>query len=338
LGRALFQKPVDLFGTEAGRLHDRVVPTISDAAGEPGEQLSRGNFMNLGTTSLSDRVIIVTGASAGIGRATAQRLADRGAKVIACARDERRLQHLAAGNPNIEVRTCDVTSSADRVALVDGVLARHGRIDALVNNAGVGWEGLVEEMETGDIERLVNTNVTAVLDLTRLVLPGMLERGSGHVVMTSSSAAWISFPPLTVYSATKYAVDGFVEGLRREVWRRGVVVSSVNPGPVATEWLARSQGYEPNDGDSEVRRNPGVPPEWVAAAIERSLRRPYGRTAGVPRVMGLARLAAVQPLRTVADVVFGATADSLSSFAKRLTAETTPVDPTQGEYHHTGAQ
>ena len=293
--------------------------------------------MNLGPTSVDGRVIIVTGASSGIGRATAERLARAGATVVACARDEARLREIAGKTTGIEPRRCDVTSSAERAALIDGVLARHGRIDGLVNNAGIGWEGLVEEMESGDVERMVNTNVTALIDLTRLVLPGMIERGSGHVVMTSSSAAWISFPPLTVYAATKYAVDGFVEGLRREVWRRGVVISSVNPGPVATEWLARSQGYQPEEGDPEVRRNPGVPPEWVAAAIERCLRRPYGRTAGVPRIAGLARLAAVQPLRSVADLVFGVTAGSLSTFAKRLTAETTPLDPTEGEYHHTGS-
>jgi NADP-dependent 3-hydroxy acid dehydrogenase YdfG len=293
--------------------------------------------MNFGPTPIEGRVIIVTGASAGIGRATAQRLARGGATVVACARDLGRLQELAAKTTGIEPRRCDVTSAQDRVALIDGVLARHGRIDALVNNAGIGWEGLVEEMESGDIEQLVNTNVTALIDLTRLVLPGMLERGAGHVVMTSSAAGWFSFPPLTVYSATKFAVEGFVEGLRREVWRRGIVVSTVNPGPVATEWLARSQGYQPTEGDTEVRRIPGVPPEWVAAAIERSLRRPYGRTAAVPRVMGLARLLEVQPLRSVADVALGFSAAGLSAFAKKLTAETTPVDPTRNLRHHSSS-
>jgi short-subunit dehydrogenase len=293
--------------------------------------------MNLGPTPVEGRVIIVTGASSGIGRATAVRLARGGAKVVACARDVERLEEVAAETPGIEPRRCDVTSAQERAALVDGVLARHGRIDALVNNAGVGWEGLVEEMESGDVEQLVNTNVTALIDLTRLVLPGMLERGAGHIVMTSSSAGWISFPPLTVYAATKFAVEGFVEGLRREVWHRGVVVSTVNPGPVATEWLARSQGYQPAEGDPQVRRNPGVPPEWVAAAIERSLRRPYGRTAGVPRIVGLARVFQLPPLRTAADIAFGLGAGTLSAFAKKLTAETTPVDPTENLQHHSSS-
>ncbi|MDQ1635982.1 MAG: hypothetical protein QOJ32_2791 [Frankiaceae bacterium] len=293
--------------------------------------------MHLGPIPVEGRVIIVTGATSGIGRATAERLLRHGAVVVGCARDEQRLTHVAAEVPGLEPQRCDVTSSKDRAALIDGVLARHGRIDALVNNAGVGWEGLVEEMETGDVEKLVNTNVTALIDLTRLVLPHMLERGDGHIVMTSSSAGWFSFPPLTVYSATKFAVEGFVEGLRREVSRRGIVVSTVNPGPVATEWLARSQGLQPAEHDSEVRRNPGVPPEWVATAIERSLRRPYSRTAGVPRVMGLARLLQVQPLRMAADVAFGLTAGPLSNFAKKLTADTTPVDPREELQHHSSA-
>jgi short-subunit dehydrogenase len=297
--------------------------------------MNLGSPINLRPTPVDGHVIIVTGASSGIGRATAKRLARRGATVVACARDLERLQEATADTPGIEARRCDVTSAKERVALVDGVLARHGRIDAIVNNAGIGWEGLVEEMESGDIEQMVNTNVTALIDLTRLVLPGMLERGSGHIVMTSSSAGWFSFPPLTVYAATKFAVEGFVEGLRREVWRRGVVVSTVNPGPVATEWLARSQGYQPEEG--EVQRNPGVPAEWVAAAIERSLRRPYGRTAGVPRVMGLLRLFQIPPLRTAADVVLGLTAGSLSHVARRMTADTTPLDPTQRIYHHTSS-
>ncbi|HMA46397.1 MAG TPA: SDR family NAD(P)-dependent oxidoreductase, partial [Frankiaceae bacterium] len=161
---------------------------------------------------------------------------------------------------------------------------------------------------------------------TRLVLPGMLERRDGDVVMVSSTSAWLSVPPLTVYSSTKYAVDGFVEGLRREVWARRVRVHNVNPGPVRTEWLAlaRSRGQRPGEGGPESRTSPGVPPGWVAVAIERSLCRPWSRTVAVPRLLGLTRVLGVQPLRGAVDLVTGLTAGSLSAAARRQAVERTP--------------
>lgn len=264
------------------------------------------------------RVVLVTGASAGIGRATAERLAAAGATVVGCARDEERLRALAARVPEIDVRSADVTEPGERAALVSSVLADHGRIDALVNNAGIGWQGLVEDMTAEDVERLYATNVVAVVDLTRRVLPGMLARRDGDVVVTSSGAAFVALPPLTVYSSTKYAVDGFVEGLRREVLTRGVRVHSVNPGPVRTEWLARSVGLQPAEGEGERRLSPGVPPEWVAAAIERSLTRPWPRTASVPRLVGLARLLGVQPFRAAVDLATGVSAGTLARRAREL--------------------
>lgn len=277
------------------------------------------------------RVIVVTGASAGIGRATAERLARGGATVVGCARDEVRLRALADATPGVETQVCDVTDRAQRAALVEAVLNRHGRIDALVNNAGIGWEGLVEDMSADDVERLYATNVVALVDLTRRVLPGMLARGTGDVVMMSSGAAWVSLPPLTVYASTKYAVDGFVEGLRREVWHRGVLVHSVNPGPVRTEWLARSRGYQPAVGGPESVLSPGVPVEWVAAAVERSLRRPWARTASVPRVVGLARLLQLQPLRTLVDVSTGLNAARLAAFGRELAKDrSTSAQPLDG--------
>ena len=267
----------------------------------------------IGSRSVAERVVIVTGASGGIGRMTAIRLAERGARVVACARDAARLRRLAIEVPGIEVRRCDVRSPAERAAFVDGALARHGRVDALVNNAGVGWEGLVEDMEYADVERLVTTNVTALIDLTRLVLPSMIEAGSGDIVMVSSISAFVSTPPQTVYSATKFAVDGFAEGLRREVWRRGVRVHTINPGPVRTEWLARSRGWEPPAGSPEANLAAGVPVAWVAAAVERSLARPWPRSASVPRILGLVRLLTLPPLRQVVDVVTGYTSVTLAS-------------------------
>jgi NADP-dependent 3-hydroxy acid dehydrogenase YdfG len=282
----------------------------------------------IGARSFEERVVVVTGASGGIGRATAVRLAERGARVVACARDTSRLRRLAIEVPGTEVRRCDVRSPAERAAFIDGVLVRHGRVDALVNNAGVGWEGLVEDMDYADVERLVTTNVTALIDLTRLVLPSMLEARSGDIVLVSSVSGFVSLPPQTVYCATKYAVEGFAEGLRREVWRRGVRVHTINPGPVRTEWLARSRGWEPPAGSPEANLSAGVPVAWVARAVEGCLSRPWPRRVAVPRILGLARALTLPPLRQIVDVVAGYTSvtmagDWLSSESER-TLESLP--------------
>jgi short-subunit dehydrogenase len=263
-------------------------------------------------------VVLVTGATAGIGRATAERLAAAGATVVGCARDGERLDAVADRGAEVDLRRCDVTVRGEREDLVRSVLADHGRIDALVNNAGIGWQGLVESMRAEDIEQLYATNVVAVADLTRLVLPGMLARRDGDVVVTSSGAAFVALPPLTVYSSTKYAVHGFVEGLRREVLTRGVRVHSVNPGPVRTEWLARSVGYQPAEGEGQHRLSPGVSPARVAAAVERSLTARWSRTESVPRAIGLGRLLAVQPLRTVVDLGTGLSARALARRGREL--------------------
>jgi NAD(P)-dependent dehydrogenase (short-subunit alcohol dehydrogenase family) len=274
--------------------------------------------------SIQGRVVVVTGATAGIGRATAERLAAAGATVVGCARDPERLAAVADRRPELDLRRCDVTDRADRVALVDGVLADHGRIDVLVNNAGVGWVGLVEDMAAEDVERLYATNVVAAVDLTRLVLAGMIARRDGDVVMMSSGAAFVALPPLTVYSSTKYALDGFVEGLRREVSARGVRVHSVNPGFVRTEWLARSVGYQPGEEDGRRRLSRGVPPEWVAAAVQRSISRPWSRTASVPRLIGLGRLLGVQPLRTAVDLAAGLSAERLARRGREVAESRIP--------------
>jgi len=283
--------------------------------------------------TVDGQVVLVTGVTSGIGRAVAERLAGAGARIVGCARDAGRLAVVADAEPGWDLRRADLTDRAERAALVDGVLADHGRIDVLVANAGIGWEGLVEDMTGDDVEQLYRTNVIAPVDLARRVLPGMLARGDGALVFTSSLAAFASIPPVTVYCSTKYAIDGFVEGLRREVWTRGVRVHSVNPGPIRTEWLARSRGARPAEGEIEdgpgargarVSRSPGAPVEWVAAAVHRSLVRPWSRTVSVPRVVGLGRLAAVQPVRTVLDVATGLTAGRLARRARDLAEKHTP--------------
>src|SRR5215213_10582902 len=230
-----------------------------------------------------NRVVLVTGGSAGIGRATVARLAGEGARVVTCTRHGERLDEAVGQLTGVTAVVADVADAADRSALIGRVLAEHGRLDAVVLNAGLGWAGLLEDMPGEVVEGMVALNLTGAIELTRLALPHLLaaarERGRADVVAVSSVAAWSQVPPLTVYSATKAGLHGFVKGLRREVTARGVRVHTVNPGPVSTEWLARGHGSPPeSDADARGRLSRGIAPERVGEQIVRCLDSRSSRT------------------------------------------------------------
>jgi len=223
----------------------------------------------------------------GIGAATAVSLAKKGVTVWAVARNAERLEKLAAEHSRIKTVVADVTLDEDRARLI----AATGPVDILVNNAGLGTFGMVEHMGQADVRHLFEVNVLGLIDLTQRVLPEMLERSSGHICNIGSSISYISGPPLTVYGATKFAVHGFSDGLRREVWHRGVGVSLIQPGPVSTGFWDRAIS-----GDRlEVpdKSGAGVPAQWVANAIVKAIRYdniPGYATVAVPRPLGLGRL------------------------------------------------
>jgi NADP-dependent 3-hydroxy acid dehydrogenase YdfG len=265
---------------------------------------------------LAGRTALVTGVTSGIGRATAERLLAAGMLVAGCARDADRLHLVARELTGLVPLPADVRDAAQRTALVDAVVARWGRLDVLVNNAGVGWVGSVVDMTADDVERLYATNTTAVADLTRLALPHLLARGDGDVVQVSSSAIWATLPPLTVYASSKHAVDGFTEGLRREVAGRGVRVHSVNPGFVSTEFLARARGQEPAEGEAPT--SPGTSADAVAKAIRTQLERGDGRTVAVPRYMGAGRLLSLPGVSHVFDLFVRANAGRMAGLGRRV--------------------
>jgi NAD(P)-dependent dehydrogenase (short-subunit alcohol dehydrogenase family) len=250
--------------------------------------------------TVRDRVVVVTGGSAGIGRATVERLTDDGAHVVTCARDGDRLAEALSDLPGVLGVPADMADAGDRARLVGRTIERYGRLDAVVLNAGLGWAGLLEDMPGEAVEGIVALNLTGAIEVTRLALPYLLasagERGRADVLAVSSVAAWVQIPPLTVYSATKAGLDGFLNGFRREVTTRGVRVHSVNPFFVSTEWLARGHGSAPtSDADARGRLSRGIAPERVAEQITRCLTAPRSRTVAVPRWAGLARLGAVPP-------------------------------------------
>ncbi|HEV7872292.1 MAG: short-chain dehydrogenase/reductase [Modestobacter sp.] len=279
-------------------------------------------------TDLRDRVVLVTGGSAGIGRAVVHRLAAAGARVVACARGGDRLDEALAGVPGATGVTSDVSSAPDRVALVERVVSEHGRLDGLVLNAAIGYAGLVEDTPQDAVETMVSTNLTGVIDLSRLALPHLLtaaaDRGRADLLVVTSSAALAQVPPLTIYSATKAGQHGFVKGLRREVTSRGLRVHSITPGPVATEWLVRGRGAAPaSDADAAGRRSPGIRPERVAEQVARSLTSYWSRTVAVPRYMGLARLGEVPPVDRLMDMTLSRQHQRIRRLTDRAVADRT---------------
>jgi short-subunit dehydrogenase len=274
---------------------------------------------------LAGRVALVTGVTAGIGRCLVRDLVAERATVVGCARDGERLAAVAAEVPELVTVPCDVRDRDQRAALVR-VAQRHGPIDLLIHNAGVGYVGAVADMSADEVDRIVETNLIALIDLTRLVLPGMLRRADGDVLVISSSATWLPVPSLTAYSASKRGVDGFVAGLRREVARQGIRVHSINPGPVATEFHARALGLHPREGDPGVRPTPGgVDPARVARRAVRELGSGRGRTVAVPRVVGVARLLALPPVAQLVERGLRAAAPALIRRGRALAVAHAPA-------------
>ena len=204
-------------------------------------------------------VVLITGASSGIGEATARHLYSLGYALVLTARRGELLKQLAAElGPHVLSVAADVSVPQDRARLVGAALERFGRIDALVNNAGIGiakghwWDG-------PDPLRVLDVNLYAPIELTRLVLPGMLERRSGSVVNIGSVAGRVATHSL--YSASKFGLRGFSLSLRRELLHAGVSVSLVSPGYIRTPLTSGT-------------RLPMPGPEVVARAVADMLLRP----------------------------------------------------------------
>jgi NADP-dependent 3-hydroxy acid dehydrogenase YdfG len=191
------------------------------------------------TDGLQGKVCVVTGASSGIGAATARRLAGAGAAVALGARREDRIQELAgeieaAGGRALAVKT-DVTDEPQARALIEAARSELGGLDVLVNNAGVMLLGPVAGADTEEWRRMVNLNLLGLFYCTHAALPIMGEQGSGDIVNVSSVAGRTARAGVAVYNATKWGVGAFSEALRQEVLHANVRVTVVEPGAVDTE-------------------------------------------------------------------------------------------------------
>jgi NAD(P)-dependent dehydrogenase (short-subunit alcohol dehydrogenase family) len=184
------------------------------------------------------KTAIVTGASAGIGEATCLALVDKGFTVYAVARRADRMAHLA--DKGIVPVSADVTDDASMVALVDKVVSETGRVDVLVNNAGYGSYGALEEVPMDEARRQFDVNIFGLARLTQLVLPHMRSQGSGRIINISSVGGRIWEPLGAWYHATKFAVEGLSDSLRAELRPHGIDVIVIQPGAIKTEWAAIS--------------------------------------------------------------------------------------------------
>lgn len=189
--------------------------------------------------TLKNKVVLITGASSGFGRDSAHLFAAQGAKVVLAARRLDRLHSLADEIQNKRgealVVPVDVTQRAEVDLMARTVIEVYGRVDILFNNAGFGRLDWLEKLDPSrDIETQIQVNLTGMIQVTRAVLPYMLERQEGHIINMSSVAGYIAVPTYTVYAASKQGVRGFTNALRREVAPFGILVSGIYPGPAHT--------------------------------------------------------------------------------------------------------
>lgn len=186
---------------------------------------------------LKGKVAIITGAAKGIGFATAQRFAQEGAKVIIADINQEAVNAAAAQTSNAEGYVMDVTDRASIQSVVDQVMQKHGHIDILINNAGITQDARLIRMTEAQFDTVIDVNLKGVFNCTQLVVPHMLEAGSGAVVNASSVVGLYGNFGQTNYSATKFGVIGFTKTWARELGPKGIRVNAVCPGFIATEMV-----------------------------------------------------------------------------------------------------
>jgi short-subunit dehydrogenase len=228
-------------------------------------------------------VCIITGASSGIGRETALEFARAGAHVVLAARRDELLQQVAASARAFGVEAlvvpADVGRAEDVRRIVEATLDRFGRIDVLVNNAGVGFSGTIEDTPEDVMRDLFDVNYMSAFIATRLVLPHMRRQRAGHVVNVASVVGKISFPFHGAYSATKFAMVAMTEALRSELAGSGVTVTAVLPASTRTEFFDAQRAI----GDHwSGPTGPQQSPRQVARAIVRSVSHPLPEVNLVP--------------------------------------------------------
>jgi 3-oxoacyl-[acyl-carrier protein] reductase len=219
---------------------------------------------------LSQKVVIVTGASRGIGRGIAEVLASRGAHIVAAAREDHAAGTVAAitgTGKSAEAASLDVTDGESVEALVDGVMERHGRIDILVNNAGIARDQLLLRMKRQEWDDVIATNLTAAFTCVHAVLKPMIKRRAGRIISISSVVGQMGNPGQANYAASKAGLIGFSKALAREVASRNITVNVVAPGLVQTDMTKGVAEKAQTDWNSLIPLQRLGTPQDIASAV-----------------------------------------------------------------------
>lgn len=230
------------------------------------------------TDNIAGKVIIITGASSGMGAAAARHLAGHGASIVLAARRTDRIEGIVAditgsGGKAIAVET-DVTRLEDTQRLAKAAIDAFGRIDVLVNNAGLMPLSPLERLKVDEWNQMIDVNVRGVLHGIAAVLPHMQERKSGHIITTASVAAYKVFPASAVYSATKFALRGLTEGLRQEVKPYNIRTTLISPGAVTTELLDHISEADIQTANQDYVGKVGIPAESFARMVAFAVSQP----------------------------------------------------------------
>ncbi|MBC3776784.1 SDR family oxidoreductase [Pseudomonas sp. SWRI99] len=226
--------------------------------------------------NIQDKVIVITGASSGIGEATARLLASRGAKVVLGARRTERLAVIAkeinSAGGHAQFRALDVTDQQDVQRFVDYAVGHYGRVDVLVNNAGVMPLSRLDALKVDEWNRMIDVNIRGVLHGIAATLPLMQRQRAGQIINIASIGAYAVSPTAAVYCATKYAVRAISEGLRQEVGG-DIRVTVIAPGVTESE-LADSISDESGRAEMQSFRKIAIPAEAIARAIAYAVEQP----------------------------------------------------------------
>lgn len=251
-------------------------------------------------TNIMKKVWLITGCSSGFGKALAIKTLEQGYNVAVCARNTDDVQDIIKDHSETSISIkLDVTKQSDIDGAVKNVIEKFGRIDVLVNNAGIGYFGAIEESEEEEIRRMFEINFFGLVNMTKSVLPTMRSQKSGHIINITSIGGLIGNPGVGFYNATKFAVDGLSESLSKETAPLGIKVTIVAPSGFRTDWAGRSANESP------VRIEDY---ESTAGKVKKTIRDSSGNQPGDPAKAAEAIIQVVESSQPPLRLLLGAAA------------------------------